>query len=199
MIQFNKTKIKHNALYIDLQIEDASYYDDMVLESLAITSYNKYVEDANNIENSFYIDFTTDADYEMFIVGENTEKHKVLRIPNNSLNYSTELDNKVGLSKLLIITATAKGTPAMNTPCGKDVPKDTTMVYDRSILYEQFRRLMDGLNCKCNENQEFINLMLKMFSLDFAIDADDYDTAIDLWERLFSKQSNNSSKCGCNG
>lgn len=203
MIQFNKVYIKDKNLYIDLQIEETSYYDNMTLKGLYITPYNYYEKDNESPESSFYIDFEDESTYINYLrdLDNTSDRHKVLVIPHGSITLESDMGISVDTNKLLIITATAQGTPAMNTPCGKDVPKDVTAVYNKENIFDMFKSLMKGLNCQCNDNQEFINLMMKLFALDFSIESGDIYQAIDIWERFFGPQTSksSSSNCGCNG
>jgi len=95
------------------------------------------------------------------------------------------------------------GTPDMATlPCGEDDQFAIAIVLDWKAVHEEGMSLLKAvLPCAggCADKSEFIDFILRWHALRLAIDTCDFDTANDLWGRLFGggKKKVEAAGCGC--
>lgn len=172
MIKYNKLNIEEDYLYIDVQVEDKSYFSDVTIQGVRIDTPDTY--------------------------GTSTPYHEVTQ--EETTNLILEVYLPQAKNELLFITPILLGNPSPETPCGQDVNK-VGVVYNRKFLAKKGLNYLTRLGDSCTLPKDFIDFILRQKALDLAIETCNYLDAIKYWKMLNKTYTNetNTSKCGCYG
>ena len=218
MIKFNELRITPNNenLIIDVCIEDAEYFDNVVLDSIiidtqdtftvggpstrAVFTYNisKHTEELvyslpNNTGN-FPVQDESDLNY-CFIEGESS--NKFARLVLNSEDLGVEISENI-----FFVYAIASGEPAEDTPHDLRDSKIVGIAINTYPIYKQSMKYIRELDDSCNIPRNFIDYILKIKSLDLAIKTGNYQEIIKYWNKFFKAVNANVkpySICKCYG
>lgn len=210
MVQFNELYINQEGtkLYIDVEVKDLCYYDNVYIEKIIIdnqdtyTSYGpsnspKYVKMVSDYSG---ITDTTDLCDEFCGIIP-TEKE----LSGGRKRIRLELTNKeVPLTDLLFVHVSVAGVPDPSTPCGMDNMNTLGIVYNVYPKYKtglQYikKQLCKFSSCSSSNNSGLIDFILHNKMFDLALDLGNYNEAIKLWKKKPSIESTIKSKCNCNG
>lgn len=192
MIKFNTLKITEDSknLIIDAEIEDLSYYDDMLISSLIIDNQDTYSAlgpSSNPIVNLSFA--KTDS------TGEEIKgvRHVSIEIPLVSLK--EDLGNDI-----LYIYFTTVGTPAPNTPCNKDLSVVMGVAVNLYPIYMRGMSYIKELSKDCTIPKGFIDYILNYRLIELCLKTRNYVTANKYWNKFFKNVKNitvKTSDCGC--
>jgi hypothetical protein len=211
MIQFNELRITPDSqqLIIDASIDNSSYYDNVILDSIVIDTQDTYV--ANGPSSKPIYTYKVDSYDYTYSTPEDCSCNPVLSDDDNAYcltqggkNIRLILNAKdLGISlndNMLFVYAIATGTPAPDTPCGMDNSVIMSTVVNLYPIYQESIKYIYELNCDCNIPRGFIDMILKYKAIELCIKTGNYTQAIKYWKKfLLGINSVTSYKCGCNG
>lgn len=170
MIQYNQLSAE-GKLYIDMQVEDKSYFENIYITGVRIDTADTYGKQ---------------YPYEEYKQKPSKELIKDFVIPN--------LKNEI-----LFITPYVDGYPSEDTPCGQDVC-DKAYIYCDNELKNKGLGYLRELGLDCQIPKGFIDYILKVFALDLSLQTCNYDDAAKFWKYIKgSKIKAKPKKCGCHG
>jgi hypothetical protein len=197
MIRFNELRITpdNEYLIIDVSIEDADYYQDVVLDSIIIDTQDTYIENGPSPkaifkyivdENNYDLIYSNSDIPTQEEVSEEycytkdicSKKHVKLVLNSEDLGIPIE-------GNMFFVYVLSAGEPSYDTPSEiKENRRIGTVVnlypiYKQSILYT--REL--GNNCSIPKN--FIDYILKTKALDLSVKTGNYHEAIRYWNKFF--------------
>lgn len=189
MIQFNDLKfLTPKTLYIDAEVSDLSYYDNVIIESIII--------DTESTATS-----TGPSDNPALVIDVNSKSY------NNVIDVTDLVKDKSGI---LFVYAKASGTPALDTPCGLDIEYTLQIAIDYSYVYDKALKLakcVSKCSCadgKCAIDTVFANFALQYYRMESAIKLGQWSNAYDAYCYLMHKSGNESFRggkvktCSCN-
>lgn len=185
MILFNELRITPDGktLIIDASIEDLSYYRNMTIDSIIIDTQDTYISNgpsSNPIYTYQEVDQTQNA-----------------RITLTTKDLNTSL-----CGSMFFVYVTARGTPSPDTPCDLDNSKTLGTVINLFPIYEQTLQYLKEINNECNIPKGFIDMTLRLKSIELCVRTGNYPQAIRYWNKFFkniSYISKPNNKCGCYG
>lgn len=199
MLIFNELKItpdnKH--LIIDVSVKDEPYYNLIQVESIIIDTQDTYSNVGPSSKPVYtYTPSTT-------LSGEDTEvsKDSIITIPNKRV--SLVLDkNDLGVSlegNMFFVYAIAKGTPAIDTPCGMDNKTTLEVAVSLYSTYCATMQYIQEFNNRCSLPTGFIDMILRLKVLELSIKTGNYIQAIEYWNKYFNNITNSQipTDCGC--
>lgn len=218
MIQFNELRITpdNEYLIIDVSIEDAEYYKDVVLDSIVIDTQNTYIANGPSSKAVYtynVLDEGYDAIYsipencgcsqvleagtedECFLLDNSSKKHARLLLKSEDLGVPIS-------GNMFFVYAISSGNPTAATPCELRSPIAVRTVMNLYPVYRQSMIYTKELGDTCSIPKNFIDYILKIRALDIAIRTGNYNEAIRYWNILFKNLYYNSepvNMCGCYG
>lgn len=191
MIKFHELKItpdnKH--LIIDVSVEESSYYEDIILDSIVIDTHNTYVENGPSSKPVFTYNVTEEDDV--------NKKHTSLVIDLEDLNIPIR-------STMFFVYVLTSGSYSPDTPCELRKTTEIGTVVNLYPLYTQAMMYTKEVANSCTIPKGFIDCILKIQALDLAIRTGNYIEAIRYWNKLFKSLSlkaidSPSNYCVCHG
>lgn len=218
MIKFNELKITPNNenLIIDVSIEDAEYFKDVVLDSIIIDTQDTYTQNGPSSKAIFtYI--VAEEDYDaVYSLPESAECSPVQE--EQSLNYCFTIDNYSKKSVRLVLKSEdlgvpiagniffvyviASGEPTVDTPYDLRNSKIIGTAINAYPIYKQSMEYTKELGDSCNIPKNFIDYIFRIKALDLAIKTGNYQEVIRYWNKFFKVLNYNiepSLNCGCYG
>lgn len=171
MVKYNELRIEDQELYLDVEIEDKSYFENITITGARIDTPLTY--------------------------GTNTPYHPIEG--DNTSKLTAEISLPAAKNDLLLITLQIEGAPAPDTPCGQDVPK-VGVIYNKKSVMQKGLNYLKELSTSCIIPKGFIDFILKLKALDMAIETCNYTEAIKYWGYINKVTTVTiNTKCGCNG
>lgn len=218
MIKFNELRITPNNenLIIDVSIEDASYFQNVVLDSIVIDTQDTYTQNGPSSKAVFkYV--VAEEDYDsIYSLPENYSCAPVQ--DEQSKNYCFTIDDYSKKSIKLILSsedlgvpiagnmffvyAIASGEPSADTPSELRESKIVGTAINTYPIYKQSVAYTKELGETCNIPKNFIDYIFRIKALDLAIKTGNYQEAIKYWNKFFkilNYRVETSSSCGCYG
>lgn len=193
MIKFNELRITPNNenLIIDVSIEDADYYQNVVLDSIIIDTQDTYVENGPSSKAVFkYI--VAEENYE----DDYSKKRVKLILKPEDLGIPI-------VGNMFFVYAISSGEPLSDTPCELRNSRIIGTAINLYPVYKQSMIYTRELGDTCSIPKNFIDYILKIKALDLSLKTGNYQEAIRYWNRLFKNfyYTNNVefSNCGCYG
>ena len=184
MIQFNELKIlpEEGLLIVDVSVKNLSYYTNVFIDKITIDTADTFV-------------------------GNTPSGHPVYskEIEGSSKSVRLEIKDTDILAQLkdncFIVYVQTKGLPSSDTPCGLDKDITVSMVYDLSTINECSMKYLSIVSQSCIIPKEFIDFILRLSALDFAIKEGNITDAVDYWNKFFKNidSSNIVKTCTCYG
>ena len=189
MLQFNQLEITKDRKYliIDVSVIDDPYYENVYIENIKIDNQDTYSSTGVSSTPIYTYSYEEDG-----IPGD--QKRVRVQIKNSDLFSATN----ASLKDLLFVYATAKGTPAADTPCGMDNETTMGVVVDVYPYYQQAMEYVKELADTCNPSQNFADYILRLKGLELAVKTGNYPEAIKIFNKYFKGNTNvNVAKGGC--
>lgn len=187
MIKFNELRITPNNenLIIDVSIEDADYYQNVVLDSIIIDTQDTYVENGPSSKAVF-----------KYTVDDYSKKRVQLILKPEDLGVPIA-------GNMFFVYAISSGEPLSDTPCELRNSKIVGTAINLYPIYKQSMLYTRELGDTCSIPKNFVDYILKIKALDLSLKTGNYQEAIRYWNRLFKNlyYTNNVefSNCGCYG
>ena len=199
MLQWNELRITPDGkkLIVDVQVQEMSYYDNIYIETLALSAYSKPEDyDPTKLRGGTTLYLWRDFDAqvgpeeEYMEIGEQGQHYRHLR---KCIDIDSISDN------LFFITATNNDDFAEDTPCSCKETSILGIVYNKQLLYRNSINALKTMN-NCTPSKELIDYILNVKVFEMAINVGDYRTAITYWNNTFKKNIHSvTSNCGCYG
>ena len=219
MIKFNELRITpdNENLIIDVSIEDADYYRNVVIDSIVIDTQDTFSvngpssnavytyivnkESANPVyslpDNAGFpqVQDEESGDY-IYTIDDYHKKHTRLILKSSDL--------KVPIAgNMFFVYAITSGEPAEDTPCALKQSKIIGTAVNLYPIYKQSIAFTKELGNTCNIPKGFIDYILRIKALDLSIRTGNYPDAILYWNKIFKKSYYTSVEpdynCGCYG
>lgn len=195
MILFDQLRISDDGkrMYISIHVNRASYFDDIYLDEIVITTADKVLETSPTIPSEDYI-------YKKVFDNGMKEADLVL-LPTDFNEHFTKSNFS---SDLFFVYVKVKGTPDPCTPCRLDEEVTLGVTFDESLLYQQVMQFTKSLAEDCNIPVGFTDFILKWNAFKAAVETEHYIPAINFYQQLFDNTVGISAKgtskpCGCHG
>ena len=210
MIQFNELRITPDSkhLIIDASIDNSSYYDNVILDSIVIDTQDTYVANGPSSKPiyTYKIDYdytySTPEDYSCNPVLSDNDKAYCLTQGGKNIRLTLSAKD-LGISlndKILFVYAIATGTPAPDTPCGMDNSIVMSTVVNLYPVYQNTMCYLRELDSDCQVPKGFIDMILRLKAVELCIRTGNYTKAISYWKKFFlGKTQVPTYNCGCNG
>lgn len=218
MIKFNELRITPNneALIIDVSIEDADYFENVVVDSIIIDTQDTYVQNGPS-HNAVFTYIVAEEDYDsIYSLPENYSCSPVQE--EQSKDYCFTIDDyskknvrltlkseDLGVSiagNIFFIYAIASGEPAEDAPCDMKNPQILGVAINAYPIYKQSIAYLREIGEYCDVPKHFVDYIFKMKALDLAIKTGNYLEVIRYWNKFFKSIKYNvesSTTCGCYG
>ena len=209
MIQFNELRITPDSkhLIIDASIDNSSYYDNVILDSIVIDTQDTYVANGPSSKPiyTYIVDnytYSIPEDCSCNPVVSNDDKAYCLTQGGKNIRLTLSAKD-LGISlndNMLFVYAIAKGTPAPDTPCGMDNSIVMSTVVNLYPVYQNTMCYLRELDSDCQVPKGFIDMILKLKAVELCIRTGNYTKAISYWKKFFlGKTQVPTYNCGCNG
>lgn len=218
MIKFNELRITPNneSLIIDVSIEDADYYQNVVLDSIIIDTQDTYTQYGPSSKAVFkYVVAEEDYDsiyslpdnYSCSPVQEEQSKDYCFTIDDYSkknvrlILKSEDLGVPIA-SNIFFVYVIATGEPTADTPYDLRNSKIIGTAINTYPIYKQSMKYTKELGDSCNIPKNFIDYIFRIKALDLAIKTGNYQEVIKYWNKFFKVLNYNiepSLNCGCYG
>lgn len=216
MLHFNELRITPDNRYliIDASVDNDSYFDDVVIDSIVIDTQDTYV--ANGPSSNPVYSFKMEDRYDLtYSVPEDCSCNPVLEDEDKSycFTYGGEQSRHIRLilsykdlnvslcGNMFFVYVIASGDPSEDTPCGFDKNQIIGTVVNLYPLYQQTMCYIKELENDCQIPKGFINMILRFKSIELCIRTGNYPQAIKYWNKFFAGQDCQvpTYNCGCNG
>lgn len=195
MIKFNELRITPNNenLIIDVSIEDADYYQNVVLDSIIIDTQDTYVENGPSSKAVFkYI--VAEEDYDLAYSTSGKRVKLILKPEDLGVPIA---------GNMFFVYVISSGEPLSDTPCELRNSKAIRTAVNLYPIYKQSMIYTKEIGDTCSVPKNFVDYILKLKALDLSLKTGNYQEAIKYWNRLFKNlyYTNNVefSNCGCYG
>lgn len=209
MIQFNELRITPDSkhLIIDASIDNSSYYDNVIIDSIVIDTQDTYIANGPSSKSiyTYIVDnytYSIPEDCSCNPVVSNDDKAYCLTQGGKNIRLTLSAKD-LGISlndNMLFVYAIAKGTPAPDTPCGMDNSVVMSTVVNLYPVYQNTMCYLRELDSDCQVPKGFIDMILKLKAVELCIRTGNYTKAISYWKKFFlGKTQVPTYNCGCNG
>lgn len=195
MILFDQLRISDDGkrMYISIHVNRASYFDDIYLDEIVITTADKVLETSPTIPSEDYI-------YKK-VFDNGMKEADIVLLPTDFNEHFTKSNFS---SDLFFVYVKVKGTPDPCTPCRLDEEVTLGVTFDESLLYQQVMQFTKSLAEDCNIPVGFTDFILKWNAFKAAVETEHYIPAINYYQQLFDNTVGISAKgtskpCGCHG
>lgn len=183
MIEFNKLIIipYNKGLYIDCQIMDMPYFEDVYLDKIIIDTQDTYTSSGPSKVPV----------YSKTIEG-NTKSIQ-LTVPDTELLVSPN-------ETIFFVYVTAKGTPKPETPCGLDMTVAMAACVDSYSIYRIALNYLSEAYESCSIPKHLIDFILRYKAFQISLKTRDFPLAISYWKKFVSSNiSKQFNQCNCYG
>lgn len=163
------------------------YYQDMTIKDITIDNQDTFVESGPS-DNPLYYDLT----YEDPGIEEDTWEIPAEVIAAKGGDITKDI---------LYIYVGTHGTPQAETPCGLDNTTAMAIVFNMKDILNKSMSYMKEMEDECNPPKGFIDFILKLKAVKYALKSQNYTKANQYWKKFFKNVSIpvlNTKGCGCN-
>lgn len=174
---FNELRIapdgKH--LIIDVQIQDMSYYNDVVIDTIIIDTQKTYSA-------------LGPSESPLFTINAEGVKH-----------YRDFVDIDGVADNMFFVYVISSGDPSEDTPCGMGERSILGVTYNKYPLYEQSIKMLNSIG-GCEPSKDLIDYILQQKAFNLSLDTGNYTKAIEYWDVFFNDTEKTvKAGCGCYG
>lgn len=202
MVIFDQLRISDSgkAMYIDLHVNKAQYFDNIYLDNIVITTGDQISETDPYAPTENYIyKKTFGEDCKSVSLGLSaTDFIKTWETDAKAMNFTTADMSKT----LFFVYVTCKGTVGECTPCRLDELVTLGVTFDDKMLYQRVMGYTKRLTEECKIPESFTDFILVWNAFKASIETDHYIPAIKYWNMLFGDTAvtdSNNFSCNCNG
>lgn len=208
MIEFKELYIdpQHKCLIIDVYIEDLSYYEGVVIDSIILDTENKYLPSEEAYES---LVLYSQDNPSMNILNTEGGRHVRIELNQSILDVlqpeGTEYKITLSNNHMYTVTVNADTSNAPNiglSPCGCSEATVTRSLMDMQPIYNSLMAGIKQVAADCTIPKTLIDNVLRMNALDSALKTGNYPLAAKFWNTFYSNSTTPSIKtrnCGCHG
>lgn len=174
--------ILNKALVIKAAVKNEEYYTDVYISKVTIDTDDTFIPNGPSNTSIYTRSFENEKEIELEL------SPLVLGLDNLQDN-------------VFYVYIEATGTPAPNTPCGKDNIITVGIAINFESIYPIAMNYIREIESKCTIPTGFIDMILKVKALKLAVKTCNYTMVNKLWKKLFKGKIEPSVKynCGCYG
>jgi hypothetical protein len=137
VILFDQLRVSDDGkrMYISIHVNRASYFDDIYLDEIVITTADKVLETSPTIPSEDYI-------YKK-VFDNGMKEADIVLLPTDFNEHFTKSNFS---SDLFFVYVKVKGTPDPCTPCRLDEEVTLGVTFDESLLYQQVMQFTKSLS-----------------------------------------------------
>ena len=178
-------------MYINLHVNNASYFENIYLDQLTIVSADKVSETSPHLPSSDYI-------YNK-VFEDNQKEADLVLLPTDFNEHFAKANFS---SDLFFVYVKIKGVPDPCTPCRLDEEITLGVTFDENILYQQVMQYTKELMQFCDVPIGFADFILQWNAFKAAVETEHYVPAIKFWNVMFNNSQTPVGivkNCGCHG
>lgn len=177
MIEFKILEIEGTYLKLDVQIADASYYDNVFIDTICFDTDDTFLESGPS--SKARVIYSSEEDN------------------LKSVQLSVDIDTLQ--DKLFFVYVITKGEIAPNAPCVDRHTMESAIVFDKSRIYELAMKGINSIDC-CDIPRDFIDFILRYYAVMISAEIGAYPSLVEHWKQFFGdKRRILRPKCGCHG
>lgn len=194
MVIFDQLRISDDGkrMYINLHVNNASYFDNIYLDKITIMTANQVSEAAPEMVADDYI-------YRL----EFAENIRTFDIVLQASDFNEKFIHADLTKDLFFVYVQCKGVPDPCTPCRLDEMTTLGVTFDESLLHQKVMGFTKDMLKDCQIPMAFSDFMLRWFAFKAAIETEHYVAAIKFWKLLFMEGDlptiGITKPCGCHG
>lgn len=195
MLLFDQLRISDDGkrMYINIHVNFATYFDNIMLDSITICTADQVSETNPNAPSQDYI-------YKK-VYTEDLQVDNIVLTPQDMNENFTKSSFS---SDLFFVYVKCKGTPDQCTPCTLDEEITLGVTFDENMLYQKVMDYTKELTKDCTIPQDFTDFILQWNAFKASVETEHYIPAIKFWQMMFDKTSMASygqitKNCGCHG
>jgi hypothetical protein len=179
-------------MYINLKVNDASYFKDRYITKITIMTGDKVTEATDSASP------THDFIYqEEFNPEDNLRKLDLVLTPAEMNENFTKSNFSTDLFFLFVECG---GYIDGNVPCRFDEAVNTAVTFDEGLLYQKVMALTKELADTCNVSANLVDFILLYNALKASIETEHWVQAVQFYNRLVGSVKGITVKgCGCHG
>lgn len=181
MVVFEQCRIDDEGtkLILDVSIENLSYYDNVYISDIIITTEEGFTSKTDILRNKPEIP-------------DNCKRLRTCISASDMIG--TDFNKHIYFVYIIV-----KGYPAPNTPCGMDNDTYMCVAVNMRPIYNKAMGYIRELKSSCDIPKGFIDMILRLKAFQLSLRTGNYPVAIEQWETFFKDRvSVSSSKnCGC--
>lgn len=210
MVVFDQLRISDDGtkLYINMHVNEASYFDDVYLSTITIATSDVILESYN--EGTSVASLPTDYIYKLTFDEDTKEASLVLDVSSfdeafagtGSSTASVAYTDSSLSGPLFFIYVVCDGVPDDCTPCSLSNETVIALTFDSKLLHNKVMEYTKKLANTCDIPKDFINFILLWNAFKSSIETDHYIPAITYYNWLFNSYgavSVNTNTCRCHG
>lgn len=225
MVIFDQLRISDDGqlMFINAHVNTASYFTNVTIESVTITTADKVLETDGDIPSDYLYKQTFEDVTEVALVVTPTSFNEAFNNVNSSgeaIDSSKPVGN-VSYSKsslsgdlfFVYIKCPDDTVVDISTPCTLDETTTLGVVFDETVLYQKVMNYTNELNRGCLIPNGFIDFILLWNAFKASVETEHIIPAIKYYNMLFGTDSDgnaygphgnigtitSSNNCGCNG
>lgn len=180
-------------MYINVRVNNASYFDDIYLDSLTIVTADKVSETSPTVPSEDYV-------YQKAFE-DGTKDAGLVLLPTD---FNEHYMKSSFSGDLFFVYVKIKGTPDPCTPCTLDEEVTLGVTFDEGLLYQKVMQYTKDLADDCQIPVGFTDFILQWNAFKASVETEHYIPAIKYYDMMFNspdgRQGMSITKhCGCNG
>lgn len=197
MLIFDQLRISDDGsrLYINIHVNEASYFNNVYLDSITIMTGDKVSSTNPEMPTSDYIyhkDFEGDLKKAALVL----EASDFLKTWESSVK--DMICHKEDISRtLFFVYVKCRGPVSECTPCRLDEEVTVGVTFDEEVLYQRVMDYTRELSRDCSIPKNFIDFILLWNAFKASIETEHYVPAIKFYKMLFDTVGHRSITKGC--
>lgn len=196
MIIYDQLRLSDDGkrMYINAHVNAASFFDDIYIDSITITTADKVSETNPEAPTEDYIYYK-----------EFDEGVKEFSMVLQPTDFNEKYLKSTFSNDLFFVYVKIKGTPDECTPCRLDEEITLGVTFDENLLYQKVMQFTKDLANTCQMPVGFMDFILLWNSFKASIETEHYVPAIKYYNMLFDKSQGTAltygrtKTCGCHG
>lgn len=180
-------------MYINVHVNQASYFDNIYLDSITIMTADKVSETAPDAPTEDYI-------YRLDLTDKNYKEAQLVLTAND---FNEQYIKSSMSDTLFFVYFKIRGVPDPCTPCRLDEETTLAVTFDENLLYQKVMQFTKGLTDECQIPVGFTDFILLWNAFKASVETEHYIPAIRYYNMLFDKSRGKTSAytkpCGCYG
>lgn len=195
MVLFDQLRISDDGkrMYINVRVNNASYFDNIYLDSLTIVTADKVSETSPHVPSEDYV-------YQK-VFEDGTKDAGLVLLPTD---FNEQYMKSSFSGDLFFVYVKVKGTPDPCTPCTLDEEITLGVTFDEGLLYQRVMQYTKDLADSCQIPVGLTDLILQWNGFKAAVETEHYIPAIKYYNMMFNspdvgRGTFTTKHCGCHG